>query len=621
MVVGGVGGVEREDDLAAAVVDQVPGHLGAEQGAVRRQVVDHHAARRQLVEDVQDLAMEQRVAAARQAHGAQPARHQLVEQVGDALERQLLPGAHVLLVAEVAGDVAAVGEVELDVQRAARHGIVADRGDELPLPLSVDQRPTMRCGHRADCNSRSKARGRGRGLRARNRRAFPSSRVGEGRTAARERGRLCQEESPGCVAGLDAGAWWRSWDWRGPSPICATWPTRSVSPHAGSRRRQPRSASKPGSACAAIAAARCWPPVTAIDWGSIASRVGAPARRGRRTGRWFSPDRSPAGPTSRNGRCPSAGGSTWRGSQAPPRRRSLLRWRRSPRSWPWMAPTSPRAGSRAGPTPSRWVTTPGRSGCWALGPPPLRGRSTRARVPRTAPGRRCRPTEREGRGDGAAPGGACRRWPPPAARPLTSHPWRPRAWRALTPSGRCEPRAPGASRRAAGRSWARGSCWRWRWSGWASCSGEIRPRRRLPLCRQGWKNDHPARHVGAPVAPQAAHAVRSLLPCGRHPDGPRPAAAELRRPGPAAAGAAGAARGPGRRLALPARQLAPPAEAHGTRRARPWPLRIALLRGRDGPFTRTAVIFDRYRRPPAGAGGAQASAGAGPGRISRRWEE
>lgn len=58
-------------------------------------------------------------------------------------------------------------------------------------------------------------------------------------------------------------------------------------------------------------------------------------------------------------------------------------------------------------------------------------------------------------------------------------------------------------------------------------------------------------------------------------------------------------------------------QARGTRRTRPFPLRVAVLRGRDGPFTRTAVIFDRYRRPPAGAGGAQ-PAGAGPGRISRR---
>ena len=58
-------------------------------------------------------------------------------------------------------------------------------------------------------------------------------------------------------------------------------------------------------------------------------------------------------------------------------------------------------------------------------------------------------------------------------------------------------------------------------------------------------------------------------------------------------------------------------EAQGARRTRPFALRIAVLRGRDGPFTRTAVIFDRYRRPPAGAGDAQ-PAGAGPGRISRR---
>jgi len=58
-------------------------------------------------------------------------------------------------------------------------------------------------------------------------------------------------------------------------------------------------------------------------------------------------------------------------------------------------------------------------------------------------------------------------------------------------------------------------------------------------------------------------------------------------------------------------------EAPRTPRTRLFPLRIALLRGRDGPFTRTAVVFDRYRRPPAGAGGAP-SAAAGPGRISRR---
>jgi hypothetical protein len=55
-------------------------------------------------------------------------------------------------------------------------------------------------------------------------------------------------------------------------------------------------------------------------------------------------------------------------------------------------------------------------------------------------------------------------------------------------------------------------------------------------------------------------------------------------------------------------------DAYGTPRTRPFALRIAVLRGRDGPFTRTAVVFDRYRRP--GADGAQA--GAGPGKISRR---
>jgi hypothetical protein len=57
-------------------------------------------------------------------------------------------------------------------------------------------------------------------------------------------------------------------------------------------------------------------------------------------------------------------------------------------------------------------------------------------------------------------------------------------------------------------------------------------------------------------------------------------------------------------------------EVRRTPRRRRFPLRIAVLRGRNGPFTRTAVIFDRYRRPPAGAGAHPA--GAGPGRISRR---
>ena len=55
--------------------------------------------------------------------------------------------------------------------------------------------------------------------------------------------------------------------------------------------------------------------------------------------------------------------------------------------------------------------------------------------------------------------------------------------------------------------------------------------------------------------------------------------------------------------------------ANATPRGRSFALRIAVLRGRDGLSTRTAVVFDRYRRP--GADRAQ-PAGAGPGRISRR---
>jgi len=54
------------------------------------------------------------------------------------------------------------------------------------------------------------------------------------------------------------------------------------------------------------------------------------------------------------------------------------------------------------------------------------------------------------------------------------------------------------------------------------------------------------------------------------------------------------------------RQVAP-----ARSRRRSFALRVAVLRGRDGASTRTAVIFDRYRRPGQ-------SAAAGPGRISRR---
>jgi len=53
--------------------------------------------------------------------------------------------------------------------------------------------------------------------------------------------------------------------------------------------------------------------------------------------------------------------------------------------------------------------------------------------------------------------------------------------------------------------------------------------------------------------------------------------------------------------------------ARMTPRRRSFALWIAVQRGRNGVPTRTAVVFDRYRRP----GRAQPS-GAGPGRISRR---
>ena len=117
-VVGGVGGVEREDHLARLVVDQPVRDLAGQRDAVRREVVDDDVLRGEVVEDVEDVAVEERIAAAGEAHGLQPALDQLVDEIRELRERDRLLRAQVLLVAEVAGHVAAVGEVELGVHRA-----------------------------------------------------------------------------------------------------------------------------------------------------------------------------------------------------------------------------------------------------------------------------------------------------------------------------------------------------------------------------------------------------------------------------------------------------------------------------------------------------------------------
>ena len=145
VVVVAVDRVERDVDLAGAVGDQPVGDLRGQRDAVRRQVVDHHAARLEVVEDGADLLVVERIAAARQAHRAQPAVDHAVDQLTRLLGGDLDLRARVLLVAEVAGDVAAVGEVELGVDRAAAGpaGAGGDAAQQLALALGGDQRPAV----------------------------------------------------------------------------------------------------------------------------------------------------------------------------------------------------------------------------------------------------------------------------------------------------------------------------------------------------------------------------------------------------------------------------------------------------------------------------------------------
>ncbi len=68
-----------------------------------------------MIQHLADFTMEERITAAGQPHGFQPAGSQLVDELRRALQGQLFFGAQVLLVAEVAGHVAAIRQVQLDV--------------------------------------------------------------------------------------------------------------------------------------------------------------------------------------------------------------------------------------------------------------------------------------------------------------------------------------------------------------------------------------------------------------------------------------------------------------------------------------------------------------------------
>ena len=138
-----VHGIHGENDLARLAGDQAPRDLAPEQGAVGREIVDQDAAGVEVVEKVEDSGVKERVAAARHPHGAQAAVGQLVHEPLQVRQRDLVLGANVLLVAEVAGDVAPVGDVDLGVDRAARRAPGDDAADDGALLLRVDLRPAV----------------------------------------------------------------------------------------------------------------------------------------------------------------------------------------------------------------------------------------------------------------------------------------------------------------------------------------------------------------------------------------------------------------------------------------------------------------------------------------------
>src|ERR1700682_3326370 len=89
--------------------------------------------------------MKERVAAAGESHRSQSRADGIIHDLDYTLERHLIPRAHVHGVAEVAVDVAAVADVQLEMQRSgggtAGNDVVDDRalrgGVNLPPPVSA----------------------------------------------------------------------------------------------------------------------------------------------------------------------------------------------------------------------------------------------------------------------------------------------------------------------------------------------------------------------------------------------------------------------------------------------------------------------------------------------------
>ena len=82
-----------------------------------------------------DVAVKKRVSAAGQTNRSQSAFHQFIDQTDRTLAAQLLLGAKVLLVAEVACNVTAVRKVELGMVRRLGGAALSDRIDQFTLLL------------------------------------------------------------------------------------------------------------------------------------------------------------------------------------------------------------------------------------------------------------------------------------------------------------------------------------------------------------------------------------------------------------------------------------------------------------------------------------------------------
>ena len=79
--------------------------------------------------------MKEWITAAGESHGLETTFDQLVDEVGELGKRDRFFGPKVLLVAEIAGHIAAVREVELRMHRTLRGPIGGDGLDDLALPL------------------------------------------------------------------------------------------------------------------------------------------------------------------------------------------------------------------------------------------------------------------------------------------------------------------------------------------------------------------------------------------------------------------------------------------------------------------------------------------------------